>query len=164
MTLTIIVAMDADGMIGREGGLPWHLPDDLKRFKAVTMGHVLIMGRRTFESIGRRPLPGRTSIVLTHSANYSVPPAVTVAPDFAAALRLAAAAPRAFVVGGAAVYRAALPRADELLVTLVHAHVDGDVRFPDVDWAAWTLVDEEFHPADARHAFPFSFRRFTRRR
>jgi len=164
VTIVIVVAMDETEVIGRKGGLPWHLPDDLKRFKAITMGHVLIMGRRTFESIGRRPLPGRPCIVLTRSPTYEVPAGVTVAPDLAAALRLTADAPRVFVVGGSSVYRAALPRTDEMFVTRVHARVEGDVRFPDVDWSAWRLVDEEPHPADARHAFPFTFQHFARNR
>jgi len=164
MTIAIVVAMDETGVIGREGGLPWHLPDDLKWFKAITMGHVLIMGRRTFESIGRRPLPGRPTIVLTRSPTYEVPAGVTVAPDLAAALRVAVDAPRVFVAGGSSVYRTALPRTDEMFVTRVHTQVEGDVRFPDVDWSAWTLVEEEPHPADARHAFPFTFQHFVRNR
>lgn len=164
MTLAIIVAMDEGGVIGREGGLPWHLPDDLKRFKTITMGHVLIVGRRTFESIGSRPLPGRQFVVLTRSPSYQVPAGVAVATDLGAALQLTADAPLVFAAGGAAVYRAALPRADAMYVTRVHASLDGDVRFPDVDWAAWKLVEDEYHPADARHAFPFSFRRFARDR
>jgi len=161
VTLSIIVAMDEAGVIGRGGGLPWHLPDDLRRFKATTMGHVLIMGRRTLDSIGRA-LPGRRSIVLTRNPAFRPPTGVEVAPDLDAALALAADASRAFVIGGASVYRDALPRTQELLVTRVHARVEGDVRFPDVEWDAWTLTDEEFHLADARHAFPFSFRRYLR--
>jgi dihydrofolate reductase len=164
MTIAIVVAMDEAGVIGWKGGLPWHLPDDLKWFKTITMGHVLILGRRTFESIGRRPLPGRTFIVLTRSPSYEVPAGVRVAPDLSAALRVAADVPRVFVVGGSSVYRAALPRTDELFVTRVHAQVEGDVRFPDVDWSAWTLVEEEHHPADARHAFSFTFQHFARGR
>ena len=164
MTLAIIVAMDEGGVIGREGGLPWHLPDDLKRFKAITMGHVLIVGRRTFESIGSRPLPGRRLVVLTRSPSYQVPAGVAVAPDLAAALERSADAPLIFAAGGAGVYRAALPHADVMHITRVHASLEGDVRFPDVDWTAWTLVEEEYHAADARHAFPFSFRRFARNR
>jgi dihydrofolate reductase len=160
--LSIIVAMDETGVIGRGGTLPWHLPDDLRRFRTTTMGHVLVMGRRTCDSIGRA-LPGRRSIVLTRNPAFVPPPGVEVAADLDVALARVAEAPRIFVIGGAAVYRAALPRARELLVTQVHARVDGDVRFPAVDWAAWTLAEEEAHPADDRHALPFSFRRFVRR-
>ena len=162
MIVAIIVAMDEGGVIGRGGALPWHLPDDLRRFKATTMGHVLIMGRRTLDSIGRA-LPGRRSIVLSRNPRFEPPAGVEVASDLDAALSLAADAPRVFVIGGAAVFRAALPRARELLVTRVHAHVAGDVRFPATEWDDWALTDEERHPADARHAFPFSFRRYERR-
>lgn len=162
MILAIIVAMDESGVIGREGGLPWHLPDDLRRFKATTMGHVLIMGRRTCDSIGRA-LPGRRSIVLSRNPAFVPPAGVERAPDLATALSRATDAPRVFVVGGAAVYREALPHAQELLVTRVHARVEGDVRFPDVRWEAWTLAEEDAHPADARHAHPFTFRRYVRR-
>jgi dihydrofolate reductase len=160
--VSIIVAMDEDGVIGRAGSLPWHLPDDLRRFKATTMGHVLVMGRRTLDSIGRA-LPGRRSVVLTRNRAFRPPDGVEVAPDFDSALALVAEASQVFVVGGASLYREALPRAQQLLVTRIHARVAGDVRFPAVSWDDWTLVEEERHPADAHHAFPFSFRRYTRR-
>jgi dihydrofolate reductase len=126
------------------------------------MGHVLLMGRRTYTSIGR-PLPGRRSIVLTRDPTFRAPAGVTVAPGLDQALRIAGDVPYVFVIGGAEVYRTALARADELLVTRVHTRVPGDVRFPSVDWAEWTLVEEEDHPADDRHAFAFTFRRYTRR-
>jgi len=160
--VTVIVALDEAGTIGRDGGLPWHLPDDLRRFKTTTMGHVLVMGRKTCESIGRA-LPGRRSMVLSRDPAFHPPDGVERVPDFATALARAAGADRMFVVGGAEVFRAALPAADELLVTQVHATVAGDVRFPEVEWDAWALVEDEFHPADARHAVAFSFRRFVRR-
>jgi dihydrofolate reductase len=160
--LSIIVAMDEDGVIGRAGSLPWHLPDDLRHFKATTLGHVLVMGRRTLDSIGRA-LPGRRTVVLTRNPAFRPPEGVEVAADLDGALALVRDAPQVFVVGGASVYRAALPRAHQLFVTRIHATVAGDVRFPPVDWGDWTLVEEERHPADARHAFPFSFRRYTRR-
>lgn len=160
MIVSLIVAMAENGVIGRARGLPWHLPDDLREFKRVTMGHVLIMGRRTFESVGR-PLPGRRSIVLTRRDAVRLP-GVETAPSLDAAFALAADAPEVFVVGGAEVYRAALPHADRLYVTAVHARVEGDVRFPPVDWRAWRLETETFHPADARHAFSFTVRRYAR--
>jgi dihydrofolate reductase len=160
--LSIIVAMDEDGVIGRAGSLPWHLPDDLRHFKATTMGHVLVMGRRTLDSIGRA-LPGRRTVVLSRNPAFHPPEGVEVAADLEAALSLVRDAPEVFVVGGASVYRTALPRAHRLVVTQVHAKVAGDVRFPPVDWDDWTLVEEERHPADARHAFAFSFRRYARR-
>jgi dihydrofolate reductase len=161
VTVALIVAMDETGIIGRAGDLPWHLPDDLRRFKSLTLGHVLLMGRRTLESIGRA-LPGRRSIVLTRDAQLVVPDGVTRAGTLDEALALAGNAPRVFVIGGAAVYDLALPRASELLVTRVHASVDGDVRFPTVDWSEWELLEEEYHAADARHAHAFTFQRYRR--
>jgi dihydrofolate reductase len=160
--VSVIVALDEAGTIGRDGGLPWHLPDDLRRFKATTMGHVLVMGRKTCQSIGRA-LPGRRSLVLSRNPAFRPPEGVELVPDFAAALAQAAGAERLFVIGGAEVFRVAVPAAAELLVTQVHATLPGDVRFPEVDWDAWWLVEEEFHPADERHAVAFSFRRFVRR-
>ena len=162
MILSIIVAMDDAGVIGREGTLPWRLPDDLRRFKATTLGHTLVMGRRTLDSIGRA-LPGRRNIVLTRNAAFVPPDGVTAVPSLGDALALAADADHVFVIGGAEVYRDALPRADELLVTRVHGSVTGDVRFPPVTWQDWTLVEEELHPADAQHAFAFTYCRYRRR-
>lgn len=162
MIVAVIVALDEAGTIGRDGGLPWHLPDDLRRFKAVTMGHVLLMGRKTCESIGRA-LPGRRSLVLSRDPAWQPPDGVEKVADLASALAGAAGAEQVFVIGGAEVFRAALPLADELLVTRIHATVPGDVRFPDVDWDAWSLVSDDFHPPDEHHAFAFSFQRFARR-
>jgi len=160
--LAIIVAMDERGVIGREGGLPWRLPDDLRRFKATTMGHTLIMGRRTLDSVGRA-LPGRRSIVLTRNTAFTSPSGVAIASSLDDALGQAAGAERVFVIGGAEVYREALPRVDELLITRVHASVAGDVHFPPVAWDDWLLSDEEYHAADAAHAFAFTFCRYARR-
>jgi dihydrofolate reductase len=160
--VALIVALDEAGTIGRDDGLPWHLPDDLRRFKALTMGHVLLMGRKTCVSIGRA-LPGRRSLALSRDPRWQAPEGVEVVPDLETALARAAGAHRLFVIGGAEVFRAALPAADELLVTRVHATVAGDVRFPVVDWGAWRLVEDEFHPADDRHPHAFSFQRYVRR-
>jgi dihydrofolate reductase len=160
--VSLIVAMSENGVIGRDGGLPWHLPDDLKRFKRLTMGHVLIMGRRTFASVGR-PLPGRRTIVLSHDPAYR-PAGVETAPSLEAAITLARGASEVFVAGGADVYRAALPTADRLYLTLVHTHLAGDAHFPPLDLDAWELDEEVRHPADERHAHAFTFRRYRRRR
>ena len=162
MTLSLIVAMSDGGIIGHHGKIPWHLPDDLQRFKRLTMGHPLIMGRRTFASIGR-PLPGRRCIVLSRDPAYRAE-GVETAPDLDAALERVREAPEVFVIGGAEVYRAALARADRLYLTLVHAPIPGDVRFPRFDLTAWRLAEEIAHPADARHAHAFTFRRYERRR
>lgn len=127
------------------------------------MGHTLIMGRRTCESIGRA-LPGRRSIVLSRDPSYMPPAGVLRAPTLDAALALAADATDVFVIGGAAVYEAALPRADRLLLTVVHGRVEGDTHFPQLDLHEWALVNERTHDRDARHAFAFTVRTFERRK
>jgi len=159
MSLEIVVACAENRVIGRSGGLPWHLPDDLRHFKALTTGHTVVMGRRTFASVGR-PLPHRRNIVVT-SRRIDVEGVETV-PDFEAALEAAADALRVFAVGGEAIYRAALPRADRIFITRVHGAPEGDVFFPEVDWSAWKLVEETRHPADARHAFAMTFQTWER--
>lgn len=160
-TVALVAAVSENGVIGREGGLPWHLPDDLRWFKRLTRGHVLIMGRRTFESLDA-PLPDRRLIVLTRRHRFRAGDAA-VARTLDDALALAGPVEQVFVVGGADVYRAALPIADRLFLTRVHAIVEGDVVFPEVDWSTWTLVEERFHPADARHAYAFTIQRYDRR-
>lgn len=149
-------------MIGIDGGLPWHLPADLRRFKRLTVGHPVIMGRRTFDSIGRKPLPGRRNIVLTRDPSYR-PAGAEVAGSLDDALRRAGNADEVFVAGGEAVFRAALAVADRLYITVVHIRVEGDTRFPAFDESDWRLIEDERHDADARHAHSFSFRTFERR-
>lgn len=157
MTLAIIAAVAANGVIGRGNDLPWRLPADLRRFKALTMGHAVVLGRRTWESIGR-PLPGRRMIVLTRQEDWTAP-GVEVAHSLDEALDLAGGE-TVFVAGGEAVYRAALPRAEALELTRVHAEVEGDARFPGFDASAWRRVWHEDHPADTWHAWPFTFERY----
>ena len=155
MRVSVIAAVAQNGVIGRGGGLPWHLPADLARFKALTMGHHLIVGRRTWESIGR-PLPGRRMVVVTRG-EPALPPEVTRAGSLAEALAVAAAAgeEEAFVGGGAALFAEALPLADRLYLTRVLAEVPGDVLLPPYDESRWREVEREHHPADERHAYPF---------
>jgi dihydrofolate reductase len=158
--VSIFVAMSENRVIGRDGDLPWHLPADLKRFRALTTGHTIIMGRRTWQSIGR-PLPQRRSIVLTGRSDFR-PQSADVACSLDEALTLAAGDEEVFVIGGAALYRAALPSAERLYLTMIHAQVEGDVRFPEVDLESWQLVEDERHEADDRHLYPYSFRRYDR--
>jgi dihydrofolate reductase len=141
VTVTILAAVARNGVIGADGGLPWHLPDELALFKELTLGHVLVMGRTTYESVGR-PLPGRTTIVVTRRPDWE-PGAEGVrrAASVAEALRVAGEIDdEVFVVGGAQVYQAALPDADRLALTFVEAEPEGDTRFPEVDWSAWREV------------------------
>ncbi len=136
MTVTLVAAIARNGVIGVDGGLPWHLPDDLRRFKELTLGHVLVMGRKTYESIGH-PLPGRTTIVVTRSPSWdSAAAEVRVAGSVSDAIEAAAALDdEVFVVGGAQVYAAALPLADRLELTWVDAEPEGDTTFPELDVA-----------------------------
>jgi dihydrofolate reductase len=137
--LSLIVARARNGAIGRDNALPWHLPEDLQHFKATTLGHPILMGRRTFESIGR-PLPGRRSIVLTRDPAWAHAGCERAA-SLDEAVALCAGVPEAFVIGGAQVYAAALPNADRLIITEVDLDVDGDAFFPPTDPAEWTCTN-----------------------
>ena len=162
MKITLLAAMAENRVIGRGGALPWHLPEDLRRFKRRTDGHVIIMGRRTFESLNG-PLPNRRAIVITHRRDCEAPGAA-LAHSLDEALDTARAwgEQEVFIVGGAAIYAAALPLADRLEITLVHAAVEGDTFFPEFDRAAWTLTEDDHRDADPRHAHAFSFRCYER--
>lgn len=149
-----IVAMADNGVIGRGGGLPWHLPDDLRRFKALTMGHSLLMGRRTFDSIGRA-LPGRRNLVLTRQAGWQAPGCEAVRSLEESQAR--ASGTTLFVIGGAEVFSLAWPVVGRLELTEVHAEVEGDTRLEGFDRRAWREVFRDEHPADDRHALPFAF-------
>lgn len=153
--------MADNGVIGQAGALPWHLPDDLRHFKSVTLGKPVLMGRRTFESIGK-PLPGRRNLMLTHR---TLAPAagVEVVPSLEAARALTAGEPELCVIGGAALYALALPLAVRIYLTRVRAQVRGDVYFPDWHEANWREVERSEHPADERHAYALSFLTLERR-
>lgn len=156
-----VVAVADNGVIGRDNRLPWHLPDDLKRFRSLTMGHALLMGRRTFESIGR-PLPGRRNLVLTRDPGWRAPGCEAV-PTPAAALAAVGEDGRLFVIGGASVYHACWPLVACVELTEVHATIAGDTRLAGFDRAGWREVFREDHAADARHDHPFSFVTLARR-
>lgn len=153
--VSIVVAMDERGAIGREGGLPWRLPEDLRRFKALTLGKPIVMGRRTWDSIGR-PLPGRLNIVVSRHRGLELADATVVA-SVAQALAVAGDVPEVCIIGGAEIYRLALPMADVLHVTRVHATIAADTFFPAIAPEQWTEVAREEHPADERHAHAYSF-------
>lgn len=160
MTVSIIVAMAENGVIGRDMDLPWHISADLKRFKALTMGHHIVMGRKTFESIGRL-LPGRTTVIVTRQSDYQVDGAVIVN-SLEAAQAAATDDSELFIIGGGQVYEIALPLADRLHVTRVHTEVDGDTSFPAVDWDQWELVSAERHGADEKNDHDFTFESYQR--
>jgi dihydrofolate reductase len=153
--LSIIAALSLNRVIGRDQALPWHLPADLRRFKRLTLGHPLIVGRRTFEAIGR-PLPGRRMIVVSRQPGYA-PDRVEVSASIDAAIRAAAGDAEVFIGGGAAIFAETLGRADRLYLTIVEATIEGDVFFPPYDESAWrTMEDVRFEP-DERHRYPYRF-------
>ena len=154
--VSILVAASENHVIGRDGDLPWRLSADLKRFKALTMGHAMIMGRVTYESIGR-PLPGRKSIVLSRALDWNPgnEEVATVKGLQAAFEHLVT--DQAFVIGGGQIYRLALPQADRIYLTRVHATIEGDATFPEIDPAEWRLSESEAHEADDRNEHDFTF-------
>ncbi|MEZ5515181.1 MAG: dihydrofolate reductase [Steroidobacteraceae bacterium] len=159
--IAVIVAAAENDVIGRDNALPWHLPDDLRHFKSLTLGKPVVMGRRTYQSIGRA-LPGRLNIVVSRSPEFA-PPGVTVVDSFAAALRAAQPAGEVAIIGGAALYREALPHADVIHLTRVHAEPQGDAYMMPIADDRWEQIAAEFHPADERHSLPFTFLTLRRR-
>lgn len=142
MTVTLVAAVAENGVIGRDGAMPWRLPEDLARLKRMTLGHVVIMGRRTYEAIGR-PLPGRSTVVVTATPDWSAT-GVVVATSIDEALSIAHSLDeQVYVLGGAEVYRSTLPIADRLLLTEVTGRPDGDTYFPPVDWSQWREMSRE---------------------
>ncbi len=158
--ISLIVAMASNRVIGHDGRLPWHLPADLRFFKTTTMGHPIVMGRRTYESIGR-PLPGRRSLVLSRDRTYSGE-GIEVYGSLDNALAACNDGSEVFVIGGASVYAAALPRAVRLWLTRVHAVLEGDTWLPEFEKTGWRLDWSESRAADQDHAHPFTFERWER--
>ncbi|TCK19329.1 dihydrofolate reductase [Thiogranum longum] len=155
MKISLIVAMAQNHVIGRDNQLPWRLPADLQHFKALTMGKPVIMGRKTWESLGR-PLPGRTNIVITRDVGYQAEGCVVVH-SVEQALEVAAGSDEAMVIGGANLYRQLLDRADRLYLTLVKADVEGDTWFPEFNLTQWHEVEREAHTRDDKNEFDFEF-------
>jgi len=151
--ISIIVAMAKNRVIGAKGAIPWHLPEELKRFKHLTLGHHIIMGRRTWESIGRL-LPGRTSVIVTRQRGYRVPGAKVVH-SLDEAIAACGADDEIFVIGGAELYAQAFSRAGRLYLTTVNAETPGDTLMPDYAAGDWRKVSAESYPADDRHRYAF---------
>ena len=166
--LALVVARAANGVIGRDGDLPWRLKSDLALFKANTLGKPVIMGRKTWDSLPRKPLPGRTNIVLTRDQSFE-PAGAVVSDNWSEAVQIAKeqaaddGAEEVCVIGGRALFELALPKARRLYLTEVDAEVDGDVRFPAFDEGAWTEVRREAHPAGEGDDHAFVFRVLERR-
>jgi dihydrofolate reductase len=159
--ISLFVAASSNNVIGVGGRLPWKIADDLKRFKRLTMGKPIVMGRLTWDSIGR-PLPGRRNIVITRQPGFDAA-GCEVVDSPAGALRAAGDAGEVMIIGGSQIYELFLPQAKRLYVTRVHAEVDGDAFFPAVDEGVWTLVDAESHAADEVNEFAFDFLVYERR-
>ena len=168
--ISLIVAMTPDRVIGRDGKLPWHIPEDLQHFKKVTMGHPVVMGRKTYDSIGK-PLPGRHNVVVTRNPGWRAEGVTAVTSLEQAFAGATTSSPRGsgssrdpsktpphkdedteiFIIGGAQLYRAALPHASGLYVTLVHADIAGDTFFPEIDWTHWRLIERTARQRSKKH-------------
>jgi len=161
MRISIIAALSTNNVIGRNGDLPWHLSTDLKRLKALTMGHHMIMGRKTFDTIGRT-LPGRTFVVITHDPAFTFE-GVKVVHSLEEAIAASAGDDEPFIAGGAQIYEQSLHRADRMYLTRVHADLEGDTWFPDFDDVSeWHLTDAEHFDADEKNDYPYSFLTYDR--
>ncbi|MGV3539783.1 MAG: dihydrofolate reductase [Rufibacter sp.] len=160
--IALVVAISENRAIGKDNQLLWHLPEDLKHFKRLTLGHPMIMGRKTFEAIGK-PLPGRTSIIVSRQEDYTVPEGCLLATSLEEALQEALALDeQVMVIGGGQIYEQALPLAEVIYLTLVHETFEADAFFPELGASAWEVTEQEEHPADERHPFPFTFFTFRR--
>ena len=153
--LSIIVAIAENYAIGKNNDLLWHIPEDLKRFKRLTTGHTIIMGKKTYESLPKRPLPGRRSIVITDDPKDQFEGCITVL-SIDEAIKQSDPSVENFIIGGASIYRQLLPLADRLYLTKVHRSFDGDVYFPEIDFNEWKLISKEDFPADQHNDFSYS--------
>lgn len=160
--ISIIVAVAENGTIGDKNSLLWHISEDLKHFKAHTSGHPVIMGRKTFESLGR-PLPNRHNVVISRQADLEIA-GCTVVHSLEEALALFSANEEVFIIGGAQIYAQALPLADRFLLTRVHHPYEGDTVFPAWDPAAWELVSSTPHPRGEKYPYPFTMEEYRRKR
>lgn len=149
--LSIVVALTENGLIGNANQLPWRMSDDLKRVKALTMGHHLIMGRKTYESIGR-PLPGRTTVIITRQNDYKAE-GCKVVTSLDEAIEIAKNDSEAFVFGGGEIFSQALPKVDRIYMTLLHTIIEGDTFFPELNPADWKVIDQKYFPADEKNEF-----------
>ena len=161
----MIAAASENNALGKNNKIVWHLPDDFKRFKKLTTGHAIIMGRKTFESFDK-PLPNRTHIIITRQINY-VPkeysePCIVV-DSMEEALKIASNDEDVFVIGGGEIYNLGMPFADKIELTRVHANFEADAFFPEINQNDWQLTEEEFHPKDEKHGYSFSFQTFLRK-
>ena len=162
--LSAIVAIDRNGAIGKDGQLLCHLPADMRHFKETTMGHSIVMGRKTFESFPKGALPGRQNIVITRNHNYAAE-GVTVVHSVDEALAAATMEGEVFIIGGEEIYRATFPLVGTIHLTVIdHKFKDADAHFPRIDMRSWTITEQEEHPADDRNPYPITFMTLRRKR
>lgn len=160
--IAFIWAEDEKGAIGKDGKLPWHLPNDMKFFKAATWGNTVVMGRKTFESMGKRPLPHRTNIIMTRQEDYSASGVMVVhSPE--ELYQKVSKEENLFIIGGSEIYRLFLSDADVLWQTKINMNFDGDTFFPEIDWNEWELENEYEGMVDDQNRFPHTFRKFVRK-
>lgn len=163
--ITLIAAAAENNSLGKNNAMIWHLPDDFKRFKKLTSGHYIILGRKTYESLDG-PLPNRTHIIITRQENYAekVDASCCIVVDsIDEAIAQVPAEEENFVIGGGEIYKLALPLADKIELTRVHETFDADAYFPDFDPEDWNLVNEEYHPKDERHKIDFTYQTFLKK-
>jgi len=156
MILSIIVAVGNNGVIGKDNTLIWHLPGDLQYFKNLTMGKPIIMGRKTFESIGK-PLPGRTSVIVTHNKNYKAEGCIIAHTLEDALKKIDTKCEEAFIIGGAEIYKQSLPIADKIYMTRVYEDFEGDTFFPSINSSTWQLITKTPMPVDEKNKYPYGF-------
>lgn len=159
--LTIIAAAAENNALGKDNELVWHLPDDFRRFKKLTSGHHIIMGRKTFESLPQ-PLPDRTHVVVTHREDYH-PEDTVVVHSLDKAIEMSKGDDQPFIIGGGEIYKQAIDRADRIELTRVHETFEADTFFPEIDESQWKLVSEEFHKKDEKHKYAFTYLTYDRR-
>ncbi|MCD8072616.1 MAG: dihydrofolate reductase [Alistipes sp.] len=158
---SIIVAVAQNGVIGGENRLLWHISEDLRRFKAITSGHPVVMGRKTFESLGR-PLPGRTNVVITRNRDYTAQ-GCTVVSSLEEAVGMFPPEVELFIIGGGQIYRQAMETADRLYITMIYKDYDGDTTFPEIDPDIWKTVSSEYHQRGEAYPYPFEYIDYVRR-
>ncbi|MFN3753190.1 dihydrofolate reductase [Flavobacterium sp.] len=159
--ITLIAAVAENNALGKDNQLLWHLPDDFKRFKTMTSGHYIIMGRKTFESFPK-PLPNRTHVIISRQKNY-LPDGCIVVDSLEKAIQACPKGEEIFIIGGGQIYKQSIAIADKVDITRVHQTFDADTYFPEINLDEWQLIFEEFHPKDERHPFDFTFQTFVRK-
>lgn len=160
--ITLIAAVAENNALGKDNQLLWHLPDDFKRFKSITTGHHIIMGRKTFESFPK-PLPNRTHVIISRNKDYQ-PEGCIVVDSLQKAIALCPKDEEIFIIGGGEIYKQSIEIADKLDITKVHHTFEADTFFPEIDFNEWELSSSEFHPKDEKHLFDFSFQTYLKKK